>query len=46
MMEKERNSSGGRDEDDIVVANERSLATLSTTELLNHQVNNCSRNWI
>ena len=43
MMEKERNSGGsgggmGHDEDDIVVANERSLATLSTTELLNHQV--------
>ena len=45
MMEKERQRSsgdgggGGRDfEDDIVVADERSLATLSTTELLNHQV--------
>ena len=44
MMEKERNGGGGgsggigHDEDDIVVANERSLATLSTTELLNHQV--------
>ena len=41
---KERYSNGGEgkwnkeNEDDIVVANERSLATLSSTELLNHQV--------
>ena len=45
MMEKERHSNGGgsgkwKEEDDIVVANERSLATLSSTELLNHQVRN------
>ena len=42
MMEKERYSNGGngkwKEEEDIVVANERSLATLSSTELLNHQV--------
>ena len=49
MMEKERHSNGGgsgkwKEEGDIVVANERSLATLSSTELLNHQVRNTMLN--
>ena len=49
MMEKERQSNGGKwnkEDEDIVVANERSLATLSSTELLNHQVRDRKAHWI
>ena len=50
MMEKERHSNGGKwnkeEEEDIVVANERSLATLSSSELLNHQVRDRKAQWI
>ena len=47
MMEKERHSGKwNKEEEDIVVANERSLATLSSTELLNHQVTSTKAQWI